>query len=141
MTLLVNVYLKQSKKGLGIFACNKIKKNQVLWIPTNLRTFTIEELEKMPTPQKKFIIKYACSLSDGTKYVDNDFALFWNHSCEPNTKLLVGNKDVRIAARDIEPNEELTYDYFDDKSGLEEDGFTCLCGSPKCRGYIRKERE
>ncbi len=141
MALLVNVYLKQMKKGLGIFACNKIKKNQVIWIPSNLRKFTIEELEKISEPEKQFIIKYACSLSDGTKYVDNDFALFWNHSCEPNTKLLAGNNDIRIAAKDIEIDEELTYDYHDDKSGLEEDGFKCLCRSSKCRGYIKKERK
>jgi SET domain-containing protein len=141
MTLIVSVYLKQTKKDLGIFACNKIKKNQVIWIPSNLRKFTLEELEKMSKPEKRFIVKYACSLSDGAKYVDNDFALFWNHSCEPNTKLLDGDSDIRIAARDIKNDEELTYDYHDDRSGLEEDGFKCLCGSTKCRGYIKKERK
>ncbi len=141
MTLLVDVYLKQSKKGLGIFACNKIKKNQVLWIPSNLRKFTVEELEKMSDSEKQFIIKYACALSDGTKYVDYDFALFWNHSCDPNSKLLDDNNDIRVASRDIEVDEELTYDYHDDKSGLEEDGFKCFCGSAKCRGYIKKERK
>ena len=139
MTIIVNVYLEQTKKDIGIFAGSKIKKNQVIWVPSNLRKITREELEKMPKPEKQFIIKYACALSDGTIYVDNDFALFWNHSCEPNTKLLDGDRDVRVASRDIEEGEELTYDYYDDRSGLEEEGFECFCGSAKCRGHIKKE--
>lgn len=140
MTLIASVYLKQTKKDLGIFACSEIKKDKVIWVPTNLRKITLEELEKMSEPEKQFIVKYACSLSDGTIYVDNDFALFWNHSCEPNTKLLDGDNNVRIASRDIKSGEELTYDYYDDRSGLEEEGFECFCGSAKCRGYIPKER-
>lgn len=70
-------------------------------------------------------------LTDQTRWI--------NHSCDPNTEV-----DVRydpstdtgvawwIALRDIEPGEELTYDYAFDPSVAE----PCACGSRQCRGVI-----
>lgn len=64
-----------------------------------------------------------------------------NHSCDPNCESI--DEDGRIfidAIRDIEPGEELFYDY-----ALEIDEpitrkskavFKCLCGSPRCRGTL-----
>jgi hypothetical protein len=65
-------------------------------------------------------------------------ARFINHSCEPNCSSTVERGRVYIEAeRDIEPGEELTYDYqliIDDsnwrKSGAE---YPCKCGKPKCK--------
>jgi SET domain-containing protein len=65
-------------------------------------------------------------------------ARYINHSCEPNCSSTVEKGRVWIdAERDIEPGEELTYDYqliIDDsnwqKSGAD---YPCLCGKPKCR--------
>ena len=56
-----------------------------------------------------------------------------NHSCEPNCGLL--GSQLLIALRDIEPGEELTFDYaMCDASDYDE--FRCLCGLPTCREVI-----
>jgi SET domain-containing protein len=64
-----------------------------------------------------------------------------NHSCDPNCE--ANEEDDRIfidAMRDIQPSEELFYDY-----GLEIDEpiteeskkkYACQCGSSKCRGTM-----
>ena len=56
-----------------------------------------------------------------------------NHACEPNCGM-VGSQ-VLVAMRDIEPGEELTFDYaMCDASDYDE--FTCLCGASTCRGLV-----
>jgi uncharacterized protein len=53
-----------------------------------------------------------------------------NHSCEPNCGI-VGSILV-VAMRDIEPGEELSFDYaMADASDYDE--FTCECGASSCR--------
>lgn len=138
MALIVDVFLKQTRNGLGIFASKKIKKNHIVWVPENIRIFTNEEFEKMSDSEKEFVSKYACSLSNGSKYVDLDISLFWNHSCNPNTKKLSKDGDIQIASADITVGEELTYDYTDDPSSFE-NGFICSCGSRNCKGIINKK--
>lgn len=50
----------------------------------------------------------------------SNFARYINHSCEPNAEALVDNRRIWIwSKRDIQPGEEITYDYgkeyFDDQ--------------------------
>ncbi|KAJ1777035.1 hypothetical protein LPJ77_001648 [Coemansia sp. RSA 2523] len=69
---------------------------------------------------------------------------FFNHSCAPNMDLhpvYIEHRDPRLhrlaffAARDIEPGEELTFDY---NPSVESAGarFKCACGEPTCRTFI-----
>ncbi|EAY23271.1 SET domain containing protein [Trichomonas vaginalis G3] len=81
---------------------------------------------------------------DDDLYIDathkGGIARFLNHSCDPNCKTCVveagGQRHIVIfAKKKIEPFEELTYDYnlpYESK----EKAIVCLCGSPKCRGYL-----
>lgn len=67
-------------------------------------------------------------------------AKYINHSCEPNCEAdFVRGRIWIVALRDIEPGEELCYDY-----GYDMDQFfdhPCLCGAPSCIGYIvRKDQ-
>ncbi len=59
--------------------------------------------------------------------------VYLNHSCEPNLAIC-GEREF-VALRDIEPGEELTFDY-----SITEDELpwhmTCACGTPSCRGTI-----
>jgi len=64
-----------------------------------------------------------------------------NHSCDPNTRVEVGDLDhgiaTLVAIKVIEPREEITYDY---GATLEKgDTWTmkCRCRSPLCRNMIR----
>ena len=65
---------------------------------------------------------------------------FVNHSCEPNCEMqkwsVNGYYRVGLfAKRDIQPGEEVTYDYNFYNFNLEQQQ-TCHCGSAKCRGVI-----
>jgi len=84
---------------------------------------------------------------------DGNSARWINHSCAPNCQALVvenANGDARRdrvvieALRDIQPGEELTYDY-----GITLDVphtarlkkiWACRCGAPQCTGTLLKAR-
>jgi hypothetical protein len=76
------------------------------------------------------------------------YTVFWdltcqtrwlNHSCDPNTEVMAEwdpeARAVRawwVALRDIEPGEEITYDY----AFTAEVAEPCACRAPRCRGLI-----
>ncbi|KAI7897613.1 uncharacterized protein BX663DRAFT_481490 [Cokeromyces recurvatus] len=73
---------------------------------------------------------------DATKC--GNVARFINHCCAPNcsAKIITVDKQKKIviyANRDIEPGEEITYDY---KFPIEADKIPCLCGSKYCKGTL-----
>jgi len=78
---------------------------------------------------------YLFGLDGGRQIIDgHGVAAFVNHSCKPNCETdQIGGKMWVIARRDIEPGEELTYDYnlYD---GEEE--IPCLCRAKRCRGSL-----
>lgn len=58
-----------------------------------------------------------------------------NHSCDPNCEAFIDDHRIFIhAMRDIQPGEELSFDYGFDIDCFEE--HPCRCGKPKCVGYI-----
>jgi hypothetical protein len=60
-----------------------------------------------------------------------------NHSCAPNSGLVIRGTEVKlIAIRDIAAGEELAFDY---STVMDEDDFEfdCACGEAGCRGRIR----
>ena len=72
-------------------------------------------------------------------------ARFINHSCEPNCEAVVTEDESEIwicALRDIEPGEELSYDYGYELDVEEPDEarkkYPCRCGASACRGTILK---
>ncbi len=73
--------------------------------------------------------------------VGGNEAQFINHSCEPNCAAVTEKKHVYIEAlRDIQPGEELLYDYNltrqdNDAPGIEQ-RYACHCGAPTCRGTM-----
>lgn len=58
-----------------------------------------------------------------------------NHSCDPNAGFATG-EPVLFALRDIEPGEEIEWDY---STSIAEAGWTleCRCGAANCRGIVR----
>lgn len=77
---------------------------------------------------------------------------FINHSCAPNLRIIACVTDYAekylhdlafFALEDIEPGQELTFDYVDADEGedqidpeLLKDMTKCLCGADECRGYL-----
>ncbi|KKY29004.1 putative set domain protein [Phaeomoniella chlamydospora] len=76
---------------------------------------------------------------DATK--KGGIARFINHSCTPNctAKIIRVEHTKRIviyALRDIERDEELTYDYKFEREWDSDDRIPCLCGSTGCKGFL-----
>lgn len=58
-----------------------------------------------------------------------------NHSCDPNCEAwIVGRRIVIHSLRDIQPGEELTFDYGFDIETYED--HPCRCGTSACKGFI-----
>lgn len=85
---------------------------------------------------------YLFCIGDGDYVVDGDgIAAFINHCCDANCETdEIDDRIWIIAARDIAPGEELTYDYnlYD---GDEDDDAICSCGMKDCRGTMYGEEE
>lgn len=73
--------------------------------------------------------------------VGGNAARYINHSCAPNCEaVVVGGRIWIKALRDVEPGEELHYNY---RIGREQDDppdaddvFRCCCGTARCRGTM-----
>ncbi len=71
-------------------------------------------------------------------------ARYINHSCDPNCETVIARRRVYIhALRDIEPGEELHYDYWyvTDESYTLDDLkriYPCRCGAADCRGTLAR---
>lgn len=84
---------------------------------------------------------YLFGLDDGRIIDGHGIAAFINHCCDPNCETdEIDGKIWIMALRDIQPGEELTYDYclFD---GEEDDEAPCYCGAKSCRGTMYSEEE
>jgi hypothetical protein len=73
--------------------------------------------------------------------VDGNEARFINHSCEPNCDAVVDGGRIWIETiRDVEPGEELAYDYAyvleERHTPAAKRRFPCHCGAATCRGTI-----
>lgn len=75
---------------------------------------------------------------DGNVPLNN--AKYINHSCDPNCEAEDDKGHIWIISkRNITKGEELTYNYGYDFENYQE--HPCKCGSPKCAGYIIKEKD
>jgi SET domain-containing protein len=70
--------------------------------------------------------------------VDWNPARFLNHSCAPNAEADAADEQIWIVAlREIQPGEEVTFNYNYDLQDYDE--HPCRCGAPNCVGYIIAE--
>ena len=130
--------------GLGAFALRRIRKG------TRIVEYLGERVSHQEADRRYeskdaadahtflFIVDSKTVIDAG---VGGNDARFLNHACNPNCESVIEKRRVFIeAVRNIEPGEELTYDYQiqredDDPPGIEE-VFACHCGFPQCRGTM-----
>jgi SET domain-containing protein len=134
--------LKVSSSGVhgrGVYAKNLIARG------TRIIEYTGQRVSWEETPDDKnnphtFIF----GLENGeviNPAIGGNEARWINHCCDPNCEAIEEDDRIFIyAIRDIEPGEELFYDYaleieepITEKSKKE---YECLCGSPGCRGTL-----
>jgi hypothetical protein len=129
--------------GRGVYATRFIPKEQRI-------IEYVGELIDKKVSERRGISQHAKSLKTGdaavyiftlSKNYDIDGNVPWNtarlinHSCEPNCEAWVEGRRIFIhSMRDIEPGEELTFDYGFDVDCYQD--HPCLCGRTGCVGYI-----
>lgn len=115
--LLVKTRLGQSQiSGIGLFADQFIPKNTIIWkytegVDIKISNARLEELEKeYPLDDlRKYLYR---SKSSNQHILCGDDGRFINHSFQPNTlDTSEDDEGFTIAARDIQPGEEITSDY------------------------------
>ena len=133
--------VKKSKiDNLGVYAAGYIKAGTKIIYYKGI-IITKRETEKNPKYDNDKAI-YLFNLNN--RYdLDGDFkynsARLINHSCNPNCES--DGKGLKLwifALRDIQKNEELSYDY---GFGYDKDykDYICKCGAKNCCGYIVRE--
>ena len=122
----------------GVFARKKIPKSMKI-IEYVGEKITSDEADKREFENLKKGATYIYILDDeycidGENHGNE--SRYVNHSCDPNVEDEIINGHIWfISMRDIQPGEELFFDYefpYDDPVKDK-----CLCGSKKCRGYIQ----
>src|ERR1700761_6241920 len=86
-------------------------------------------------------ITYLFGIGDGSKVINgHGMAMYINHSCDPNceTDEIRGRVWI-ISLREIQPGEELTYDY--NLYDGDEDEALCYCGAKACRKTMYSPEE
>jgi len=108
--------------GIGIFTVEEIPANKEFYL------VPFCDIRKETAPR---LTRIATGL-----FVSDEVVLNWvNHSCDPNTELVIGQNRLTLRSkRDIKAGEEITVDYFlnEEQNNL----IACKCGSEKCRNFF-----
>lgn len=134
---------KTRKKGWGLRALAELPTNSFImeYVGEVVRSKEFRRRVKKYTKQKikhhYFMALRSDEIIDAT--VKGNLTRFINHSCEPNceTQKWTVNGDLRIGfftIRDLQPGEEITFDYQFQRYGRKAQ--KCYCEAPSCRGYI-----
>ncbi len=129
--------------GRGVYATKRIAKEQRI-------IEYVGELVDKEESEKRGVSQHEKSLKTGdaavyifilSKRYDIDGNVPWNtarlinHSCSPNCEAWIDGRRIYIhSTREIQPGEELTFDYGFDIDCYED--HPCLCGKDNCVGYI-----
>jgi SET domain-containing protein len=131
--------------GRGAFANRKIEEGERIAEYVGQRMPWGDASEDPEDPHT-----FLFGLSDGdlviNAAIDGNDSRWINHSCDPNCEAVEERKRVFIyALRDIEPGEELFYDYGlqidEPRSPETEKQFQCFCGASTCRGTLLEAEE
>ena len=114
-------------KGCGLFAHELIRGERISRFDGEI--YDAEQCSKLPSSALDYAVQCAPTLwRDSTR-----MARFSNHSCDPNYG--IKNLFEIVAMRDINPGEEITWDY--DMTENSDWTMECRCGAEHCRGIVR----
>ncbi len=130
--------------GRGVFALRRLQTESRLGEYTGRRVTEKQAAQRQPADPDNPCHTFYFSLENG-KMIDGanggNASRWINHSCAPNCE--AHEEDGRVfifALRDIEPDEELLFDY---RLALEERytatlkrAYACHCGATDCRGTM-----
>ena len=120
-------------EGVGLFATAFLPKGTLVWqIDENEPIYTWAQVLEWPEEKRVRFDTYGFQFGADRFVMTKADCRYANHSCDPNTWW---QGSVMIARRDIQPGEEVTYDYSSSDIDVEWD-MECHCGSSNCRGVV-----
>ena len=123
-----SIKIRKSHSGKGLFARKIIKKGEnIFHFNGQMGDGNHTNAEALQIDEDKF-------LESTAKFDD-----FLNHSCDPNCCIDWQTLNL-IASKDIQKNEELSFNYNISEYNLLDGGdftFKCNCGSKNCIGEIK----
>lgn len=137
------IYKKTQEKSKGVFAKEKIKKDEILFVMGGY-ILTIEDENKLEGEIADKPIEISDCFSIGprsTKDLKKMPQHYVNHSCNPNAGFK-GNIFM-VAMKDIDKDEEIVYDYAmvmnSNKKSNSLFKFDCFCKTSSCRKIISED--
>ena len=124
---------KSPIEGRGLFAKHKIEAGEIVVVKGGyiLTKAQRDEIGRKLGPSEIQVTE-DLFIGPTSKRQREGGMMHLNHSCEPNLGLQ--GQVVYVALRNIESDEELTFDYA--MNADEPDEMQCRCGSQSCRGTI-----
>ncbi len=127
----VNIKQTDYANGYGVFAAREFKPGELVLRATGVVL--------------GYQTRYSIQI-DWNQHLDPDPpAKYLNHSCDPNLGVRIGKENLPefIALRDIQPGEEIAFDYamseymhYPRPNPEEEFDLTCHCNAENCRGRL-----
>ena len=148
--------------GMGLYACNGLMAGEVVWAERAHAGSQISAvprshawIEALPPASKKaychFMYKTGedeyqslaefndMAISEFPSVRTVDVSNYMNHSCAPSCWFVSGGDEftgLMVAARDLVPGDEITYDYATSEDCELSPEWQCLCGASDCRGRV-----
>ncbi len=121
-------------EGKGLVAQGVIHAGEVVSrLEADQPMVLIAEVKTWSEEAQDELLHYGYEVSETHIVQEQGDERFMNHSCDPNTWWL--DDETMIARRDIQPGEEITYDYATTEIQIDFE-MNCRCGSPNCRGVV-----
>ncbi|KYC35995.1 hypothetical protein WA1_40320 [Scytonema hofmannii PCC 7110] len=113
---MVKIEVNTTAKGTGLITTSAVRKGEVF--------HRITKYKRVNQPT------YTSVQIDLDTHIEESILGKLNHSCNPN--LIINTTALEcVAARDIEPHEELSFFYPSTEWEMDKP-FVCMCGSPQC---------
>lgn len=133
-----DTYVKETNKGLGLFARRRFDRGEILWIIDDIDAkIPLSRYLAFDALQQQKLNIYSYLDNAGRVIIPWDEGKYVNHSCAPNSTGLLEFDNISIALRAIDPNEEIVEDYSSYYGHFET--FVCQCGAPSCRKIVAQE--
>lgn len=121
-------------EGTGLFAKEFIPAGEVLYqFDDNKPPAHQYQLIYLPPEARLEFMKYACQIGDDDFCFQQGDIMYINHSCDPTGWW--ESYGILTARRDINPGEEIAYDYSTSDIQLNYK-MECRCGNDACRGVV-----
>lgn len=120
-----DIYVENQSGFFSVFAKTSLKKDQII--------YSLPQEPASLTPSRT-------SIRVQNLHVEDNVGRYINHSCQPSCKIDGFNI---VALKDLQPNDEITFDYTTNEKSPLANPFTCLnCGQlitghpPPCRQSV-----